>query len=89
MGAWDQFEKLYRERVEPTKKTTKGMGDRQLLRSTENPDEGMSITVWETHKDLLDYEQSELRQNLAKDVEDLYRGQFWVKHFEVTDASSN
>ncbi len=89
MGAWDRFEKFYHEQVEPTTKTITGMRSRQLLRSTEDPDEGMSITIWESNEDLLNYEKSEVPQRLTKGIEDLYRGQFWVKRFEVTDASSN
>jgi len=56
-----------------------------LLRSTEDPDEGMNVSVWNTQEDLL-HERSELRQDLAKEAEHLYRGDFWVKHFEVRDT---
>lgn len=57
-----------------------------MLRSTEDPDEGMNVSVWNTQEDLLHYERSELRQDLAKEAEHLYRGDFWVKHFEVRDT---
>ena len=87
LGTWDEFEKFYRERVAPTAKTVKGLQERQLLRSTEDPDEGMSVSIWETQDDLTNYERSETRESLAKEAEHLYRGEFWVKHFEVIDAS--
>ena len=83
LGTWDQYEKFYKERVEPTTDVVNGLRERQLLRSTEDPDEGMSFSVWDSQEDLLDYERSELRQSLAQEVEHLYRGEFWVKHFEV------
>ena len=87
LGTWNEFEKFYKERVEPTTKTVTGLQERQLLRSTEDPDEGMSVSIWEFQEDLLNYERSDLRQTLAKEVEHLYRGEFWVKHFEVRDQS--
>ena len=46
----------------------------------------MNVSVWNTQEDLLHYERSELRQDLAKEAEHLYRGDFWVKHFEVRDT---
>ena len=87
LGAWEQYESFYKERVEPTIKSVKGLRERQLLRSTEDPDEGMSVSMWETQEDLINYERSELRQTLAKEAEHLYRGEFWVKHFEVSDKT--
>ena len=88
LGAWDQFAQFYKERVGPTTKTIKGLRERQLLRSTEDPDEGMSVSIWDSQEDLFNYERSEQRETLAKEAEHLYRGEFWVKHFEVTDTTS-
>ncbi len=88
LGAWDQYEKFYREKVETTVDAVNGLRNRQLLRSTEDPDEGMTVSMWDTQEDLLNYERSELRQTLAAEVEHLYRGEFWVKHFEVKETSS-
>lgn len=88
LGAWDQFEHFYNERVKPTTGNIEGLRERQLLRSTEDPDEGMSVRVWESQEDLLEYERSDLRQTPAKEAEHLYRGEFWVKHFEVADQVS-
>ena len=89
LGTWDQYECFYRERVEPTSAETKGLLGRRLLRSTEDPDEGVSVSLWNSEQDLMDYERSDLRRDLARDVADLYRGEFWVKHFEVADSTSN
>jgi heme-degrading monooxygenase HmoA len=87
LGTWDQYEHFYKERVSATTKGIKGLRERQLLRSTEDPDEGMTVSMWNSLEDLLAYERSELRQTLAKEAEHLYRGEFWVKHFEVRDPS--
>ena len=87
LGTWDEFEKFYKERVEPTTKTINGLRERQLLRSTEDPDEGMSVSIWDSQDSLMEYARSDIRQTLAKEAEHLYREEFWVKHFEVRDQS--
>lgn len=80
-GTWDEYEKIYKSQVEPTVNTVKGLAVRELLRSTEDPDEGISITLWETEEDLKNYEESELSRSLAKVAEHLYRGDYFVKRF--------
>ncbi len=85
LGTWDQYEHFYRERVAGSTNNIKGLRERQLLRSIEDPDEGMSVSMWDTLEELLSYERSEQRQMLAKEAEHLYRGEFWVKHFEVRE----
>ncbi len=87
LGTWDQFEQFYRGQVLPTSNDVDGLIERQLLRSAEDPDEGLSLSVWESEDKLLTYEHSGLRRDLAQDVADLYRGEFWVKHFEVSDSN--
>jgi heme-degrading monooxygenase HmoA len=81
LGAWDQYESMHKKTVEPTVKTIKGLQMRELLRSTEDPDEGISVTLWETEEDMNNYEGSELHQSIAKESEPLYRGEYWVKKF--------
>ena len=81
-GTWDQYESIHKSKVEPTVKTIKGLKVRELLRSTEDPDEGISVTLWETAEDLKNYEGSELHQSIIKDAEPLYRGEYWVKTFD-------
>ncbi len=87
LGSWDEYEQFYRDNVLQGGGEVEGLGDRLLLRSTEDPDEGISVSVWDTEEALLRYERSETRRNMAQEVEGLYRGQFWVKHFQVTDSN--
>ncbi|CAI8013891.1 hypothetical protein GBAR_LOCUS8744 [Geodia barretti] len=87
LGSWDQYEDYYRSQVEQTTTSVDGLRKRLLLRSTEDPDEGLSLSVWESEEALLRYERSDIRRNMAQEVENLYRGEFWVKHFEVTDTN--
>ena len=87
LGSWDQYEQYYQEQVVDSTTTVDGLRNRLLLRSTEDPDEGVSVSVWDSEEALLRYERSDLRRNIAQEVENLYRGEFWVKHFEVTDTN--
>lgn len=83
-GSWEEYQHHYNTRVAANAPTIKGLRQRQLLRSTEDPDEGISLSEWDTLEDLLAYERGEFRGSLAKEVEHLYRGEYWVKHFEVS-----
>ncbi len=87
LGSWDQYEQYYRDNVLKIEAGPTGLFDRMLLRSVEDPDEGVSVSVWESEESLMRYERSELRRNIAQEVDNLYRGQFWVKHFLVTDSN--
>ena len=86
-GSWEQYERHFNEKVAPTTKTIKGLQVRALIPSTEAPDEGISISTWETLEDLQNYERSEQRQSLASAVEHLYAGEYWVKHLEIISAA--
>ena len=88
LGAWDQFEEFYRGQVQETTGSIDGLRQRLLLRSTEDPDEGLSLSVWDNEEALVRYERSQLRRNMAQEVENLYRGEFWVKHFQITDTTA-
>ena len=88
LGSWDQYEDFYRNQVlQGSAGKVDGMSERLLLRSTEDPDEGVSVSLWDNEEALLRYERSDLRRNMAREVEGLYRGEFWVKHFQVTDSN--
>jgi heme-degrading monooxygenase HmoA len=82
-GAWGEYERHYHERVAGSG-NIKGLRERQLLRSTEDPDEGISVSLWDTLEDLRSYETGEFRQTMAQEVEYLYRGEYWVRHFEIS-----
>lgn len=88
LGAWDQYEQFYRESALQSGNEIPGLTARLLLRSTEDPDEGISVSHWQTEEALLTYERSPLRRTMAQEIENLYRGQFWVKHFQITDTNT-
>ncbi len=88
-GTWHQYERHYHERVAPFTKDFRGLRERQLLRGIDDPDEGISLSVWDTRETLHDYEVSDARSQLAQEVEHLYQpwshteSQYLVKHFEA------
>ena len=86
-GGWEQFERHYKEKIAPTINTTKGLQYRALLPSTDIPDEGVSITLWETLEDMQNYERSEQHRTLASGMEHLFTGEYWVKHFELVSIA--
>jgi len=47
-----EYERYYNEKVVKAAEGLKGYKGRRLLRSVENPEEGISITLWETKEDL-------------------------------------
>ena len=92
-GHWNEFKSYFKDRYVPGTKDTKGLQRRQLLRSTENPDEGISLSFWDSLEDLLSYERSSVRQELAQGLEEFYpalaypMGDYWVKHFEIISTT--
>ncbi len=87
-GSWEEYERHYHERLAASSGNIKGLKERQLLRGTEDPDEGISVSIWETLDDLRAYETGEFRQNVAREMEHLYRGEYWVKHFEISSTDA-
>mgnify|MGYP003327655803 CR=1 FL=1 len=88
LGMWDEYEKLYTENIEPLTEGIKGFRGRQLLRSTENPDEGISLTIWDTLEDMEHYRLSPRRHQLARQNDQLYSGDYWEKHFEIRSETN-
>ncbi|MDH3443133.1 MAG: antibiotic biosynthesis monooxygenase [Deltaproteobacteria bacterium] len=86
-GMWDEYERYYDQKVVKSTEGMKGFRGRRLLRSTDNPEEGISISLWEAKEDLESYVGSSQRKNLGKEAERLYSGEYWVKHFEVRSST--
>ena len=57
-GYWDDYRAYYNERVATSTTDVKGLQQRQLLRSTENTDEGISMSLWDSMEDMTAYERS-------------------------------
>ena len=87
-GTWDEYERHYHERLAGSAGNIPGLQERQLLRSTEDADEGVSVSIWDTLDNMRAYEVGAFRQSVAKEMEHLYRGEYWVKHFEVVSSTA-
>lgn len=87
MGAWEEYERYYDDKVVPITASMKGFKGRRLLRSMENPEEGISISLWDTKEDMENYVKSSQRQTIARDGDKFYSGDYWVKHFEVKSSN--
>ena len=93
-GAWDRFENHYEEKVAPLTKGMKGLVKRQLWRGTTDSQEAVAWSVWDTLQDLMSYETSETRRDLAQEADQYYnpwaytKGESWARHFEVVSASN-
>jgi heme-degrading monooxygenase HmoA len=82
-GTWDEYERTYREQIVPASKGVKGLRFRELLRGTDDPNEGISLTLWDSREDLEAYERGATYQGFLDRVKDFYVGEFWIKHFDV------
>ena len=93
-GAWDDYERYYREKVFPFNEKIDGLLSRSVLRGIDGPDEAVSLSVWNTEEDLNWYENSNLRKQFADDIQANYAtgwsyitGEYWVKTFQVVDVT--
>jgi heme-degrading monooxygenase HmoA len=82
-GTWGEYERIYHEEILPATRDVKGLSLRELLQGADDPDEGISLTLWDSREDLDAYERSSLHQELVERARAFYVGEFWVKHFDV------
>ena len=82
-GTWDEYERVYREEILPTSRDVKGLRFRELLRGSDDPDEGISLTLWDSKEDLDAYERGPVYQRFVSRVTEFYVGEYWIKHFDV------
>ena len=82
-GTWDDYERIYHEEILPATRDVKGLSLRELLQGADDPDEGISLTLWDSREDLDAYERSGLHQDMVDRARAFYVGEFWVKHFDV------
>jgi heme-degrading monooxygenase HmoA len=82
-GTWEEYERLYRDDILPSTRDVKGLVFRELLQGADDPNEGISLTLWETRQDLDAYEQGDLYQGVVDRARAFYVGDYWVKHFDV------
>ncbi len=90
---WEALEKHYKRSVFPLTQGMKGLRARQLWRGLEYPQESVFWSLWDSIQELLDYQSSPTRRELAKETERFYhpfayaQGETWIKHFEVISTA--
>ncbi len=82
-GAWEEYERIYREEILPASHGVKGLRFRELLRGTDDPNEGISLTLWDSREALEEYERGETYRHFVERVKQFYVGEYWIKHFDV------
>ncbi len=82
-GAWEEYERIYREEILPASHDVKGLRFRELLRGTDDPNEGISLTLWDSREALEEYERGETYHHFVERVKQFYVGEYWIKHFDM------
>jgi heme-degrading monooxygenase HmoA len=82
-GTWESYERIYRQEILPASRQVKGLRFRELLQSTDDPNEGISLSLWDSAEDLAAYEKSSAYQGVVDRVKEFYVGEYWIKHFDV------
>ncbi len=82
-GTWDEYERVYRELILPASRNVTGLRFRELLRGADDPNEGISLTLWDSREDMEAYERSGTYQGFLERVKEFYVGEYWIKHFDV------
>lgn len=85
-GMWSEYEEHYNSVIQSVGERMEGFLGRQLLRSAEDSDEGISMTFWDSLEDLERYDKDPERQQLRGAADHLYTGEYWVKHYEVRSS---
>jgi len=86
-GSMPELRELYNKQVIPTHKQHKGIRFVHLLECIEDPNEGISVTAWDTKADLDAYEKSGDYEKLLALFQNLYRTKPSLKSYEVTASS--
>ncbi len=86
-GKMPELRELYNKEVIPSHKQHKGVRFVHLLECLEDPNEGISVTAWDTKADLDAYEKSGDYDRLVGMFQNMYRHKPSLKSFEVTASS--
>jgi heme-degrading monooxygenase HmoA len=86
-GKMEELRNMYVNEVIPAHAHHKGIRFVHLFENMENPEEGISITAWDTKGDLAAYEKSGDYQKIVSKFRALFAGAPSLKSYEVTASS--
>lgn len=81
-GTWDQFEQALQQSVKEVGHVP-GLITRSLTRDLKDPDQGYSLSVWESLADAENYEKSELAKTITPQLKTFFTGEYRSDHCEI------
>lgn len=81
-GTWDQFEKALHQSVQKVGHVP-GLISRSLARDLNDPDQGYSLSVWESLEAAENYEKSELAKIVTPQLQSFFTGDYRSDHCEI------
>ena len=79
--------KLYNDEVISTHKGRNGLRFVHLLESTDNKEEGIAVTAWDTREDAMAYEKGGDYENLVGKFREMIIGEPLLKSYQITASS--
>ena len=86
-GKMDDLRWQYNDRVLPLHKNHKDIRFVHLLESRDSPNEGVSVTAWDTKPDMENYEKSSDYEKLLAIFEDYFGGMPVQKSHKIAASS--
>jgi heme-degrading monooxygenase HmoA len=86
-GTMDELRNVYVNHVIPAHREHKGIRFVHLFECTDAPDEGISLTAWDTRGDLEAYEKSGDYPKILAMFSEVLAGPATLKSYEVTASS--
>jgi heme-degrading monooxygenase HmoA len=78
-GMMEEFRKIYKEEILPALRLVKGCRYAFMTENTQNKSEVLSLTIWDSKEDSINYEKSELFGELIKKVKHTFSELFQFK----------
>ena len=82
-GAWNEFERTYRETVLVKAKSPKGLRGRWLAQDESDKDTGFAVSLWDNLADMKAYEQSALYREIMAPLQPFFVGDYKTYRCDV------
>jgi heme-degrading monooxygenase HmoA len=85
-GAWNDFERTYRDNVLTKGKGLKGLRGRWLAQDSGDKDTGFAVSLWENPADMKAYEDSALYREVMAPLQPFFVGEYKTYRCDVFSA---
>lgn len=82
-GAWDEFERTYRENVITKGKHVKGLRGRWLAQDSGDKDTGFAVSLWDNLSNMQTYEKGTLYREIMAPLQPFFVGEYKTYRCEV------